>query len=197
MGLPEIRRYWDIRYGGRCRYTMETIVPLRPRSILEIGSNCGNNLVLLSECLPSTEIRGIDINAMAVTFGNGRFRSLGRGNVSLIRGNIYRLPSDSQADLVFTWATLLYVRPRRIKPILFSLLRLAGKHLVLFETHDSSLRDSAVAYGKFYYPNNWKRNYLRIIDDLGSTVRGIETRTIPPDVWSPNGGGGTCLIISV
>jgi ubiquinone/menaquinone biosynthesis C-methylase UbiE len=132
-----IEGYWKSRDHPHRSFLIEKICKYSPiRSILEIGCASGPNLYLIAEKLPNAEIRGVEINPMAVQKGNEWFRRKGISNVKLEVGKAQELSrfSDKSFDVVFTDAVLIYISPDEIKKVIKEMLRI-GRVIVLFEWH--------------------------------------------------------------
>jgi len=104
--------------------------------ILEIGCGYGSNLYYIAQKFPKTELRGIDINPMAVKHGNIFFKEKGISNVQLSIGEAQNLKKfqDKYFDIILTDAVLIYISPEEITPLVREMLRVA-KVLVLTEWH--------------------------------------------------------------
>jgi len=81
-----IRGYWSSKHHPHRQFLVEKISEYKPSSILEIGCNCGPNLYLLGKRYPGAEIKGIDINPIAVCRGNEWLANEGISNVKLFEG---------------------------------------------------------------------------------------------------------------
>lgn len=194
-GLDDIRSYWDGRDDEKGDYLLARVAPLAPRSVLEIGANCGNRLVRIARAFPEARLEGIDLNPCAVAFGNAQIpRVEGLHNVLLRQGNAERLEGlgSERYDVVYSFATLIYVGPRRIVGVVRRMYQLATRALVLLEMHD---RDAHPPLGEFHLPANWGRNYLRVFEAAGIPVDRVTIDAIPPGVWKPSGGGASCVIV--
>jgi len=132
-------------------------------NILEIGCNYGPNLYLLAKKFPNIEIKGIDINPIAVQSGNEWLRRSGFKNVKLSEGRADDLSqfSDKSFDIVFTDAVLMYIGPDKIKKVIREMLRIVRKALILVEWHQDLERDSQ-GLGIYHF-GHWKRNYLNLL----------------------------------
>lgn len=82
-----IKGYWDSQDYPHRQFLVEKISTCSPiLSILEVGCNCGPNLVLLAKKFPNAKIRGIDVNPVAVQKGNEWLLQEGISNVKLLVG---------------------------------------------------------------------------------------------------------------
>lgn len=157
-----VMSYWDSRNHSHRPFLIEKISAFYPfSSILEIGCNCGPNLYLIAKKLPDVEIRGIDINPMAVQKGNQWFAQEGISNVKLSVGKADELEQfqDKSFDIVFTDAVLIYVGADKIQKVIHEMLRVARRALILVEWHCPEPQNSLGTY----YAGCWKRNYVTLL----------------------------------
>ncbi|MEM4213798.1 MAG: class I SAM-dependent methyltransferase [Candidatus Methanomethylicaceae archaeon] len=171
--------YWESKNHPHRSFLVEHILRFAPiNSILEVGSNCGPNLYLLSRKLPSAHIIGVDINPVAVNEGNRLFEREGISNVRLICSNADKLENfnDKSFDIVFTDAVLIYIGPDKIKKVTKKMVRLARKAVILLEWHP--FEDSNV---EFLHRGKWVRDYRALFDSFGITR--VEVEKIPDEVW--------------
>src|SRR5208283_3171999 len=76
-----------------------------PGSILELGSNRGHNLILLSELFAGAQVVGLEPNMKAL-----RIAQQTCGAMRIIRGNALEIPfGNSRFDLVVTANMLIHV----------------------------------------------------------------------------------------
>lgn len=75
--------------------------------ILEVGSNIGNQLILLQK-MGYKNLYGIEINNYAVELSKSRTK-----NINIILGSVFDIPfKDNYFDLVFTSGLLIHIAPR-------------------------------------------------------------------------------------
>lgn len=131
-----IESCWRSRDHPHRSFLVERICKFSPNSVLEIGCACGPNLYHIAKKFPEAEVRGIDINPMAVQKGNEWFKEEGISNVELEVGEAQELKQfgDKRFDVVFTDAVLIYVSPDEIKQVVKEMLRI-GRVIVLNEWH--------------------------------------------------------------
>lgn len=175
------RGYWDSRNHTHRSFLIERISELSPSSILEIGCNCGPNLYILAKKFPDAEIRGIDINSMAVQKGNEWFTQEGISNVKLLVGKAddLRQFQDKSFDVVFTDAVLIYIGPDKIKKVVEEMLRVARKALIFLEWHCFNSKSNSLGV----YVGHWMRDYVALLKEFvpGNKIRVIK---MPEDIWA-------------
>lgn len=102
---------------------------IKPKSILEVGSNIGIQLTILRRLLgPSVKLYAVEPNKTAFTklTKNPRLKLTKAYNC-----DSYRLPFDNNSiDLVFTSGVLIHVHPRNLLNITEEIVRVS-KHYVL------------------------------------------------------------------
>jgi SAM-dependent methyltransferase len=135
-GEDWIEGYWRSRNHPHRSFLVERICKFSPNSVLEIGCACGPNLYHIAKKFPDAEVRGIDINPIAVQKGNEWFKQEDISNVKLEVGKAQELEqfADWSFDVVFTDAVLIYISPDEIKQVVKEMLRI-GRVVVLNEWH--------------------------------------------------------------
>jgi len=154
--------YWESRRHQHRQLLIKRISGYKPlNSLLEIGCNCGPNLLLLSKKLPEVKMHGIDINPKAVQKGRELLNAEGVNNVSLSVGKADSLSNfaDKSIDIVFTDAVLIYIGPDKIKEVITEMLRVARVALVFIEQHDIN----AGILGKYKH-GKWVRDYTCLLE---------------------------------
>jgi SAM-dependent methyltransferase len=164
--------------------------------VLEIGCNSGHRLINLAIANPDLNFVGIDISPESIRVGNEYIADNGISNVTLhlddVRnknGLLSQFPSSS-FDLVFTWATLIYISPIQIINVIKQISRLAGHKIVLLEQSTEKLiywynfRGIPTSSG-----NQFLRNYKKIITEEVPEVWDLmEDVELPSNIWKPGGG---------
>ena len=191
-----IRGYWHSRTNhNRNAFLIPLIEKYEPNSVLEVGCNCGNNLYALASKFPTVRLVGFDINARSVDLGMRWLRDEGITNVELSAGRaedaLYKL-ADCSFDIVFSWATLMIVRPSKIKFVLAHMTRIARKAVILLEIQSATTLSSRQATGVILGPN-WKRDYVSLLTEVTSDYDTALLKPIPSFVWFPGDHGGAVV----
>ena len=122
---------------------------LQLRTILEVGSNTGANLVALERINPSWRLTGLEPNAHARE----------TAGVCTLNGTATRIPfQDANFDLVFTCGVLIHVPPEELDAALHELYRVARQYLLAIEYHAD--QPTGILY-RNQTDMLWKRNYLQ------------------------------------
>ncbi|MEI6123274.1 MAG: class I SAM-dependent methyltransferase [Bacteroidota bacterium] len=160
---------------------IDAISKHHPSSILEIGCNCGPNLVLLAKKFPFAEIIGIDINSLAVHQGNAWLKKQGIENVKLFVGKTDELQqfADKKFDIVFTDAVLIYLAADTISSAMQQMIRIANKAIILLEWNDFLREGNAL--GKFR--KHWVRNYGALAKKYVDSEN-VSVSKLPNGVWA-------------
>ena len=180
-----IKSYWNSQNHSHRPFLIEKISTFSPiSSILEIGCNCGPNLYLLAKKFPDAEIRGADINPMAVQKGNEWLAQEGISNVKLSIGKADDLGEfqDKTFDIVFTDAVLIYIGPDKIKKVIQEMLHVVRRSLILMEWHcfEPQYKDPN-GFG-VYHHGSWKRDYVALLKQFVRAEQ-IRVTKIPEDIW--------------
>lgn len=187
-----IKSHWEERHHPRNYFLCDKIAGVGTASMLEIGSGCGNILYLLARKFPDARIEGVDLNPIAIECGNSWIRNEGIENVIIRQGDagdLSRFP-DKSFEVVFSCAALMYVPRREIQNALGNMVRIADKGLVMLEMHSDETRNYL---GRIHPPSNWKRNYRKILNELGVADERITIEAVSNEIWQPGGGGAACI----
>jgi SAM-dependent methyltransferase len=193
-----IKGYWDSRNHGHRNLLVERICKFSPSSILEIGCNCGPNLYLLAKKFPEAQIRGIDINPMAVQKGSEWLAQEGISNVKLSVGKANDLGEfqDKSFDIVFTDAVLIYIGPDKIKEVIKAMIRIARRALILVEQHYfESRNEDPHGLGVHRY-GRWIRDYTGLLKQFVPEEH-ISITRITEDIWPDERWKETGAIVEV
>jgi SAM-dependent methyltransferase len=193
-----VKGYWDSRNHSHRSYLVERISRFSPSSILEIGCNCGPNLYLLAKKFPDAEIRGIDINPMAIQKGNEWLAREGIPNVKLSVGKADDLREfqDKAFDVVFTDAVLIYIGPDKIRTVIQEMLNTVRRALILVEQHYFESRGEDADGLGVYRSGRWIRDYVGLLKEFVPEEH-ISISRITRDIWPDEKWKETGAIIEV
>lgn len=183
-----IKGYWESIAHPHREYLVNVIAALNPKSVLEIGCNCGPNLRLLAKKLPDCRLVGIDINHESVEKGNIWLNSEGISNVQLIVGRADNLNhfEDNSFDVVFSDAVLIYIGPDKIDHVIQEMIRKAKKNIILLEWQntDSPFIAKLLKKEKFLFSRGlWIRDYFHLFNKFISKNR-IQITRLPLHLWN-------------
>ena len=103
--------------------------------ILEVGSNCGLQLLLLQR-MGFKNLYGIEINKYAVEASRSRTK-----NIHIIQGSAFDIPfKDEYFDLAFTSGVLIHISPSDIKMAIKEICRCSKEYIWGFEYYADTYR---------------------------------------------------------
>lgn len=192
-----IKSYKDSTDHPHRQILIETVSKYNPLNILEIGCNCGPNLCILARKFPGAEIKGIDINPLAVQKGNEWLAQEGISNVKLLESKADELRQfqDKSFDVVFTDAVLIYIGPDKIKEVIRDMVRITRRALILVEWHSEDQRKDPDGLG-VYYLGCWKRDYVALLKQFVSEEQ-IYVTKITEDIWPEKNWSEVGAVIEV
>jgi pseudaminic acid biosynthesis-associated methylase len=136
------------------------------RSVLELGSNIGLNLMALRHLLPEARLSAVEINAKAADELTSNVPG-----VDLHPGSILEVELSTQWDLVMTKGVLIHINPDKL-PIVYSLMhRSSSRYLLVAEYY--SPKPVEVLY-KGHSGKLFKRDFAGEIMDLFHDVRLVD-----------------------
>jgi len=98
------------------------------RSVLELGSNIGLNMMAISRLLPSAELSAVEINAKAAA----QLRANVPG-IDLHLQSILDFEPTREWDLVFTKGVLIHMNPKSLPSVYELLNRSSSRYILLSE----------------------------------------------------------------
>lgn len=130
--------------------------------VLEVGSNIGNQLLLL-QTMGFKNLYGIEINSYAVE----RARTNAK-NISIIQGSAFDIPfKDSYFDLVFTSGVLIHIAPMDIRKVLKEIHRCSSFFIWGFEYYaDSYIEVNYRGHDQLLWKTDFAVLYLDEFRDL-------------------------------
>lgn len=171
-------------------------------SILELGSLSGYRLFEAAEKFPHCKFTGVDISLNGVAESKLEAKRRGLSNLEFIHCDItsehfYESFAEEHFDVVFSFATLMYIHPRDIRKLMNFITRLAISQVVLLEQSSSRIKAYPFYLGTPVNRNpNWIRNYGKILDEILDFRQHTKVEMpIPIEIWSPGGGNGKAIII--
>ena len=157
-------REWTGRFGDA--YTERNVVDWPTRlhafevmlegieveSILEVGSNRGHNLTLLSELYKKARVVGLEPNLKALEIAQR-----GSPNSLILRGDALQVPfRDCQFDLVFTANVLIHVALANLPTVLSEIHRVSRRYILSIEYF---AEQETVIHYRGHDDLLWKRNF--------------------------------------
>ncbi|MCX5666806.1 MAG: methyltransferase domain-containing protein [Candidatus Omnitrophica bacterium] len=134
----------------------------RDIKILEIGSNVGNQLLLLQK-MGFKNLCGIEINRYAIEFSKKR-----TSGIDIIRGSAFDIPfKNGYFDLVFTSGVLIHIHPGHINDVLREIHRCAKRYIWGYEFYADKYSEKVYrGHRSLFWRANFAKLYLSLFDDL-------------------------------
>lgn len=157
--------------------TLKEIVPTDIRSVLEVGTNRGHNLLALEDAF-SKRLRVFGVEPAEYARKQAREQGL-----LVYNRSVYNLPRLHRFDLVFTSGVLIHVPPERLDEALRNIYAASAKYVLAIEYQASD--DTTVHY-RGHDDMLWKRDYgqhyQRLFPDLtlqgtGDDIAGFDGAT--------------------
>jgi len=170
-------------------------------TVFEIGGNCGGRLFPLAAKYPDKQFYCSDLNDKALQVGQQEAAKRLISNIEYLhfdaqnRVDLNNCKEIKNSDLVFTWATLIYIHPIYISNLLDSIVSSSCQTLVLVEQDDSDLR-RLIKRGKIVGKTNWLRDYEYLIRKKCKKYRvsyELFREPCPGSMWNPGGGKAALL----
>jgi spore coat polysaccharide biosynthesis protein SpsF len=99
-------------------------------SLLELGTNTGNNLQALRQLLPGCELAGVEINAMA----HAQAQAL--EIASVWHGSLFDFPRERQYDLTLSKGVLIHLAPELLSQAYDQLYHLSKRYVLIAEYYN-------------------------------------------------------------
>lgn len=142
----------------------------RDIKILEVGSNIGNQLLLLQK-MGFKNLYGIEINRYAIELSKKR-----TNNINIIQGSAFDIPfKDEYFNLVFTSGVLIHIAPSDIEVILKEIYRCTKKYIWGYEFYSDKYKEIIYREKKNLH---WKANYSKIYLDLFYDLKLVKEKKI-------------------
>lgn len=172
LTLSELDKMYMKKFGVSRTKLNDLFIGKLARSIkiLEVGSNIGNQLLLLQKT-GFKNLYGIELNSYAVEFSKTRTK-----NINIIQGSALDIPfKDKYFDLVFTAGVLIHIHPKDIKKAMKEIHRCTKKYIWGCEYY-------ADKYTKVVYRDHknllWKTNFSQLYLDLFSDLKLVREKRL-------------------
>lgn len=177
--IEELESLYVANYGvGRRKMNEEFLGRLdRKLRILEVGSNLGNQLLML-RTMGFRDLFGIDIQLYALK------RSMeANSNLALAQAEAFRLPFQDKAfDLVFTSGVLIHIQPTDLPPVIKEIHRCSRRYIWGFEYHaDSWQQVTYRSRSELLWKGDFSSLYRSLFPDLS-----LEAEVRYPYTKEPN-----------
>jgi len=138
--------------------------------ILEVGSNIGNQLLLLQR-MGFKNLYGIEPQEYAVQLSKDRTK-----NINIIKGDAFDIPfKDKFFDIVFTSGVLIHIHKQNIKKAIREIYRCSNRYIWGFEYY-------ADTYTEILYRGKknllWKANFPKIYMDIFPDLKIVKIQVL-------------------
>ena len=172
LTLDELERLHENNYGVSRTKLNNIFIGKFDHSIkiLEVGSNIGNQLLLLQK-MGFKNLYGIEINEYAVELSKQRVN-----NINIIQGSAFDIPFKNEYfDLVFTSGVLIHIAPHDINLVLNEIYRCTKEYIWGFEYYEEK-------YTEIIYRGKkdllWKANFAQLYLNLFENLKLIKEKKI-------------------
>jgi pseudaminic acid biosynthesis-associated methylase len=163
MSPDEFDKLLHSRIGfSRTEQIDEFLSDLKLNNILEVGSNVGNQLLLLQK-KGFKNLYGIELNRYAVEKAKERTKG-----IDIIQGSAFDIPfKDAYFDLVFTSGVLIHLSPRDINDVLDEIYRCSKKYIWGSEYFSENyIKVDYRGHNELLWKTNFAKSYLNRFPDL-------------------------------
>ena len=164
FSLEELNQLHRSNYGITRTELNNLFIGEMDRNIrmLEIGSNIGNQLLLLQE-MGFKNLYGIEINSYAVEISKRRTK-----NINIIQGSSFDIPfKNDYFDILFTSGLLIHINPRDIEKAMQEIYRCSSKYIWGFEYYSEEYQEILYRGEKnLLWKANFPKLYLGLFGDL-------------------------------
>jgi SAM-dependent methyltransferase len=175
------------------KFLVDIVIPLKPsESIVELGCHDGKRLAALKKFLNNSNVvfEGIDVNSSVIEFGKLKYKHLNNFNLEV--ADLFDFIKKREFELVFTYATLMYIHPFKLRALLESLIN-QSKIVVVIEPVTSYKILTVFPRRNSSYTHNYKNIFKGIIENRNIHCKTIE---LPKNLWKPKYGVPYAYIIS-
>ena len=165
MSPDEFDKLLRSRIGfSRTEQIDEFLSDLELDNILEVGSNVGNQLLLLQK-EGFKNLYGIELNRYAVE--KSKERTKGKG-IDIIHGSAFDIPfKDVYFDLVFTSGVLIHISPKDINDVLDEIYRCSKRYIWCSEYFSEEyIKVDYRGHNELLWKTNFAKLYLNRFPDL-------------------------------
>lgn len=131
-------------------------------SILEIGSNIGNQLICLQK-IGFKKLYGIELQEYAIELSKVRTK-----NINIIQGSAFEIPFKRHSlDLVFTSGLLIHISPLDINEVLAEIHRCTRDYIWGFEYYSDKYTEANYrGHTELLWKTNFANLYRACFNDL-------------------------------
>ncbi len=173
LNRAELDSHYQSNFGTTRTQLNETFLQGIPKDvrILEVGCNCGNQLLLLQE-MGFTNLSGLEVQPYALERARSRIQG-----IHLTQGSALDLPyDDAHFDLVFTSGVLIHISPADLSQALDEIHRCAKVWIWGLEYYAPEVTE--VNY-RGHADLLWKMDYAKRYLDRFSDLELLKEQRLP------------------
>ncbi len=173
LTLLDLDALYRKNYGmGRSALNREFLAHIpSDSSMLEVGCNSGNQLLLLRE-MGYSDLHGIEVQPYALERARSRLEG-----VDLAEASAFKIPyPDRRFDLVFTSGVLIHIAPEDLPKAADEIYRCTSKYIWGLEYYSPHLTE--VNY-RGHKALMWKMDYARFFLERFSDLEMVEEKFLP------------------
>lgn len=167
----EVDQLYEDLYGiSRSTMNREFLEGLdRSSSILEIGANIGNQLLLL-KAMGFVNLFALELQEYPIRISEAR-----RLGVHYIQGSAFALPfSDASFDMVFTSGVLIHIDPEYIAAVIDEIYRCSREYIWGCEYYNEDIAEiNYRGHAQLLWKGDYAGLYLQRFKDLASVNKKI------------------------
>jgi len=167
----ELDQVYINKFGfTRSQLNKEFLGKLKPKNILEVGCNIGNQLSLL-QSQGFKNLYGIEIFPEAVQKAKSHTK-----DINIIWGSGFDIPfKDGYFDLVFTSGVLIHINPKDLKKIMSEIHRTSKKYIWGYEYYNP--KHVAIDY-RGNKARLWKADFCQMYLDIFPGLKVVKRKKL-------------------
>lgn len=155
-------------------YLLKFIEGKNIKSVLEIGTGNGANLIVFAKKMKNTKFYGIDINKEAIKIGQTIIAKNRLINIEIKEGDVSNFCNNTTLnyDYILSDAVLMYFNFEEATTIIGNMIEIADKGILLCEQHEIGGN----------YVDHWRHDYIRILNNFTHKIE-YKINNIPSNCW--------------
>lgn len=165
----------NIPWRDRIPFWQDIVARTEAMSVLDVGTNCGWNLMALREIDEDLALWGVDVNEKALDHARAE-------GLSVANRSAGDLKNFGNFDVVATSGVLIHIEPDKLEGVMNEIIRASRKYVVAVEYASADPQESGVPYRGYCL---WRRPFGKLYEGLGLKLlaSGEETPGFPGCAW--------------
>jgi hypothetical protein len=180
-------RYWGWQDRPHRQVLVDAVAESPFNSVLEFGSNSGPNVANIARAHPDATVHGVDINEVAVAFGDQQLAEAGLVNAELRLSSLYDLSaieSDSY-DVVIASAVLQHIPEDQIENVVREVGRIARSRVIVIDMHlfapfGSAHHPPKPQRAAVFLKDRWPREWWALVERTIPHAAHVRIEELPP-----------------